>query len=84
MDEGEHYRLMDELRVNARFPEGEISTIDGLRMDFDDGFGLVRPSNTTPLLVLRFEADNEAALARIQDQFRNLIVSTRPGITVPF
>jgi phosphomannomutase/phosphoglucomutase len=84
MDEGEHYRLMDELRANARFPEGEISTIDGLRVDFDDGFGLVRPSNTTPLLVLRFEADNEAALARIQDRFRDLIVSTRPGITVPF
>ena len=84
MEEGEHYKLMDELSENARFPDGEISRIDGLRVDFDDGFGLVRPSNTTPLLVLRFEADNEVALERIQDQFRNLILSTRPGITLPF
>lgn len=84
MDEGEHYRLMDELRENANFPTGEISKIDGLRVDFEDGFGLVRPSNTTPLLVLRFEADDEAALSRIQDQFRELILNTRPGIRVPF
>jgi len=84
MEEGEHYRLMEELRDNARFPDGEVSKIDGLRVDFADGFGLVRPSNTTPLLVLRFEADNETALKRIQDQFRSLIDSTRPGIAVPF
>ncbi len=84
MEEGEHYRLMDELRANAQFPTGKISKIDGLRVDFEDGFGLVRPSNTTPLLVLRFEADNEAALSRIKDQFRELILTTRPETPLPF
>lgn len=84
MEEGEHYRLMDELRANAQFPTGKVSKIDGLRVDFEDGFGLVRPSNTTPLLVLRFEADNEAALSRIKDQFRELILTTRPETPLPF
>ncbi len=84
MEEGEHYRLMEELRANAQFPTGKVSKIDGLRVDFEDGFGLVRPSNTTPLLVLRFEADNEAALSRIKDQFRELILTTRPETPLPF
>ncbi|MDH3636882.1 MAG: phosphomannomutase/phosphoglucomutase [Gammaproteobacteria bacterium] len=84
MDEGEHFALMHELIDRARFPGGDISTIDGLRVDFDDGFGLVRPSNTTPLLVLRFEADTQASLERIQDQFRRLITDARPNLCVPF
>lgn len=84
MEEGEHFRYMDELIDNAEFADGEINTIDGLRVDFPDGFGLVRPSNTTPVLVLRFEADNDIALDRIQQQFRDLLLQTRPGITIPF
>ena len=83
-EEGQHFKFMDELIANARFEEGKVCNIDGLRVDFADGFGLIRPSNTTPLLVLRFEGDDDAALDRIQDQFRQLIQHTRPGIPVPF
>jgi phosphomannomutase/phosphoglucomutase len=84
MAEGEHFVFMEELAAAADFPDARVSRIDGLRVDFDDGFGLVRPSNTTPILVLRFEADSEEALARIQDRFRSLIQRTRPGVAVPF
>ncbi len=84
MQEGEHFELMEELKRNAEFSDASVSTIDGLRVDFDDGFGLVRPSNTTPILVLRFEADNEAALARIQARFRDLFKRTRPDVALPF
>jgi phosphomannomutase/phosphoglucomutase len=82
--EGEHFVAMKELADHADFSDGQVSTIDGLRVDFDDGFGLVRPSNTTPILVLRFEGDNQEALERIQEQFRALIRQTRPGIAIPF
>ncbi len=61
-----------------------MTTIDGLRVDYADGFGLVRASNTTPVLVLRFEADNAAALTRIEEDFRNLILKVRPGLVLPF
>jgi phosphomannomutase/phosphoglucomutase len=84
MDEGEHFKLVEELVKRARFPGARLSTIDGLRVDFEDGFGLIRPSNTTPVVVLRFEADNAAALERIQQQFRELIDSIRPGLSLPF
>jgi len=82
--EGEHFTVIRELVERARFPDAKLTTIDGLRADFADGFGLVRASNTTPVLVLRFEADNQAALERIQNRFRELILSVRPGITLPF
>jgi phosphomannomutase/phosphoglucomutase len=82
--EGEHFTVIKELVERARFPDAKLTTIDGLRADFADGFGLVRASNTTPVLVLRFEADNQAALERIQDRFRELILSVRPGIALPF
>ena len=82
--EGEHFTVIKELVQRARFPDAKLTTIDGLRADFSDGFGLVRASNTTPVLVLRFEADNQAALERIQNRFRELILSVRPGIALPF
>jgi len=82
--EGEHFAVIKELVQRARFPDAKVTTIDGLRADFADGFGLVRASNTTPVLVLRFEADNQAALERIQNRFRELILSVRPGIALPF
>ncbi|MDH3688446.1 MAG: phosphomannomutase/phosphoglucomutase [Gammaproteobacteria bacterium] len=84
MIEGEHFVLMEELASNASFDDAQVSTIDGLRVEFDDGFGLVRASNTTPILVLRFEGDDEAALTRIQNRFRDLFESTRPGLALPF
>ncbi len=84
MVEGEHHKLMDELVANAEFPDAKVSKIDGLRVDFDNGFGLVRASNTTPKLVFRFEASNETQLEAIMLRFRNLINDTRPGLDLPF
>ena len=81
---GEHYTFMEELVQNADFPHQTVSTFDGLRVDFDNGFGLIRPSNTTPVLVLRFEGETQANLESIQNQFRELILSTRPNIQLPF
>lgn len=85
MAEGEPFTLVDELKRDAHF-EGmqELITIDGLRVEYADGFGLARPSNTTPVVVLRFEADDEAALERIKDDFRRAIRTARPEISLPF
>ncbi len=84
MAEGEHFVLMQELADNADFPDGRVSKIDGLRVDFEDGFGLIRASNTTPILVLRFEGDTRQSLERIQEKFRSLIERTRPDVPIPF
>ncbi|MCB1931075.1 MAG: phosphomannomutase/phosphoglucomutase [Candidatus Accumulibacter sp.] len=85
MQEGEPVALIEELRHNARFAGArEIITIDGLRVEYADGFGLARPSNTTPVVVLRFEADDGAALARIQADFRRVFNAARPGLALPF
>ena len=59
-------------------------TIDGLRVEYADGFGLARSSNTTPVIVLRFEADNEPALKRIQEDFRRVILEAKPDAALPF
>jgi phosphomannomutase/phosphoglucomutase len=82
--EGEHYAAIEELVQRANFPDARVTTIDGLRADFPDGFGLVRASNTTPVLVFRFEGDDKDALERIQKRFRELMFSVRPGIVLPF
>jgi phosphomannomutase/phosphoglucomutase len=82
--EGEHYAFMQKLLERASFPDARVTTLDGLRVDFDDGFGLVRASNTTPVLVFRFEGDNDAAIARIQQRFRTLLKETGAHLTLPF
>lgn len=82
--EGENFAFIEKLRAVADFPDATLTQIDGLRVDFADGFGLVRASNTTPALVIRFEADTEAALARIQNQFRSLMRQVEPGLALPF
>lgn len=82
--EGAPQRFMDGFLANAQFADAEVTTIDGLRADFSDGWGLVRASNTTPCLVVRFEADDQEALMRIQDQFRQAMLATDPGLTLPF
>ena len=83
--EGENYALIDKLKQTARFDRArEIITIDGLRVEYADGFGLARSSNTTPAVVLRFEADDAKALARIQDDFRRVLQAELPGIALPF
>ncbi|UCV12392.1 phosphomannomutase/phosphoglucomutase [Dechloromonas denitrificans] len=85
MAEGEPFVLIDKLKAEGKF-EGaeEIITIDGVRVEYQDGFGLARPSNTTPVVVLRFEADNDVALERIQAGFRNALKAVWPGIELPF
>ncbi|MFM1881510.1 MAG: hypothetical protein RLZZ344_1744, partial [Pseudomonadota bacterium] len=83
--EGENYRLVDLLKEKAEFPSArEKILIDGIRVEYDDGFGLARPSNTTPVVVLRFEADNTEALARIQAEFRAVLMRLAPELGLPF
>ncbi len=85
MAEGESFRLVELLKSHGQFTGAtERITIDGLRVEYADGFGLARPSNTTPVVVLRFEAENEAALKRIQSDFRRALQAVWPGISVPF
>jgi phosphomannomutase/phosphoglucomutase len=61
-----------------------VITIDGVRVEYPDGFGLARPSNTTPVVVLRFEADSAAALSRIQADFRRAILAVKPDAVLPY
>ncbi|HQU80063.1 MAG TPA: phosphomannomutase/phosphoglucomutase [Azonexus sp.] len=85
MAEGEPFTLIDKLKAEGKFDGAEeIITIDGVRVEYADGFGLARPSNTTPVVVLRFEADDDAALERIQAGFRQAITAVWPGIKLPF
>ena len=81
--EGEHHDVVARLREVAKFPgASEVITIDGLRAEFKDGFGLVRASNTTPVLVLRFEGHTAAALTRIQAQFMAALRAVKPDAQV--
>jgi len=83
--EGEHHALVAKLGESAQFPGAtDVIRIDGLRVEYPDGFGLARGSNTTPVVVLRFEADNKAALERIQAEFRRVLIDAKPGIALPF
>ena len=85
LKEGENYALIEQLQKTAKFDNPrEVITIDGLRVEYADGFGLARSSNTTPVIVLRFEADNEAALARIQADFRRVISAAKPDVNLPY
>src|SRR5512137_281384 len=85
LKEGENYALIARLQKEARFTDAkDIITIDGLRVEYADGFGLMRPSNTTPVIVLRFEADDAAALQRIQDDFRRVLLGAAPDLSLPF
>jgi phosphomannomutase / phosphoglucomutase len=84
MVEGEHYAYVERFRAQAHFDGAKVVTIDGLRADWPDGWGLVRCSNTTPSLVLRFDADDEAALKRIQQLFRAQMLAVDPGLKLPF
>ena len=85
LKEGENYGLIDELQKTAKFTDArDIVTVDGLRVEYADGFGLARSSNTTPVIVLRFEADDEPALKRIQDDFRRVILGAKPDAVLPF
>jgi phosphomannomutase / phosphoglucomutase len=82
--EGENFTFIEKLFATAKFTGGKITDIDGLRLDFEDGWGLVRASNTTPSLVIRFEADTKVAMENIQAQFRQLMRDVKPDIKLPF
>lgn len=83
--EGENFTLVEKLKKQAKFDDAErIIDIDGVRVEWKDGFALARPSNTTPVVVLRFEADSKEGLARIQDQFRKEIQKVAPDAEIPF
>jgi phosphomannomutase/phosphoglucomutase len=84
LPEGEEQRLMDELMSHADFPDANVIMIDGIRADFEDGWGLVRASNTTPSLILRFEGKDREALNRIQDRFREVLQEVDPHLSLPF
>ncbi len=81
--EGEPHTLVDQLVKTATFaPPAQVSTIDGVRVDWPDGFGLIRASNTTPVLVMRFEGQTQAALERIQTEMLALLRSVKPDATL--
>ncbi|SAL00682.1 phosphoglucomutase [Caballeronia calidae] len=85
LEEGENFALIAKLQQNAKFTGADdVLTIDGLRVEYPDGFGLARSSNTTPVVVMRFEADNDAALKRIQEDFRRVILAEKPDAKLPF
>lgn len=85
MREGEPHALIERLQAEGHFPLAQnIITIDGVRAEYADGFGLARASNTTPVIVLRFEGDSQAALLRIQAEFREALHRLEPGRLLPF
>ncbi|MGB9107925.1 MAG: phosphomannomutase/phosphoglucomutase [Telluria sp.] len=85
LQEGENFALIDKLRTDAKFPGADrVVDIDGLRVEYPDGFGLARGSNTTPVVVLRFEGETPEALDRIQKAFARVILAAKPDAQLPF
>jgi phosphomannomutase/phosphoglucomutase len=89
LEEGEPHRLVQKLQQQIEtaspFPRAErVLTIDGVRVEYADGFGLARASNTTPVIVIRFEADNHAALERIKRDFRAVLQPLKPNAPLPY
>jgi len=83
--EGEPHALVEKLQATKPFPGAQrVLTIDGVRVEYSDGFGLARASNTTPVVVIRFEADNDAALERIKQQFRVALQPLKPDAPLPY
>ncbi len=82
--EGRQYGFIDDFLANARFDGARLTTIDGLRADWPDGWGLVRASNTTPTLVLRFDAKDSDSLSRIQSIFREQLLAVDAKLSLPF
>ena len=82
--EGRQEQLVDSLLAGDYFPDGKKTTIDGLRVDYPDGWGLARASNTEPCLVVRFEGADDAALERITEAFRQVLLSIDSSLELPF
>ena len=85
LSEGESFPLIAKLQSEAKFPGSDRTiTIDGLRVEYPDGFGLARSSNTTPVIVMRFEAESQQALQRIQAEFKRVITAAKPDAVMPY
>ncbi|EDP46002.1 phosphomannomutase/phosphoglucomutase [Rickettsiella grylli] len=82
--EHKKFSFMQDFQIHVNFPDATLIKIDGIRAEFRDGWGLVRASNTSPYLILRFEADNVMALTRIQDLFRSALLARNPELKLPF
>ena len=82
--DGAHYAFMEKFKQASNFPGANIFTIDGMRVNYPDGWGLIRPSNTTPCLVLRFEANTEDKLAEIQNSFKQELLKLDSSLELPF
>ena len=80
VDDSLKFDLMQQISRLAVFPKARINRMDGLRADFPDGWGLIRASNTTPALLLRFEASSRQALQAIQQSFRDLLHQVDPQL----
>ncbi|MFK7957243.1 MAG: phosphomannomutase/phosphoglucomutase [Lysobacterales bacterium] len=84
MPEGEHYEFMEVFQAQASFEGARMTTIDGIRADYDDGWGLVRCSNTTPCLVMRFDSQTQEGLEKVQSRFKEQLLSVKPDLELPF
>ncbi len=84
MTEGANHAFIRKFQDQANFPDARVNTIDGIRADFEDGWGLCRASNTTPILVVRFDAESEEALQVIQEAFRMQMLAIEPDLELPF
>lgn len=83
-NEGEHYKFMEKFIAQSNFENAETVTIDGIRVNYAEGWGLIRPSNTTPCLVLRFEANDKDTLDDIQNTFKKQLLAVDSSLTLPF
>ncbi|MFK7891383.1 MAG: phosphomannomutase/phosphoglucomutase [Granulosicoccus sp.] len=83
-EDGAQHTFIERFVANTTFDGATLTTIDGVRADYEDGWGLVRASNTTPSLVIRFEADTNEAMARIQGTFREAMKNTDSTVSIPF
>ena len=85
LTEGQPHALIEKLQQARAFPGAKrVLTIDGVRAEYEDGFGLARASNTTPVIVLRFEGTTKEALKRIQEEFRKALQPLKPDVPLPF
>ncbi|OUS27309.1 hypothetical protein A9Q99_14950 [Gammaproteobacteria bacterium 45_16_T64] len=82
--ESEKFDIVRRMQEGSNFPNGNIVTLDGLRVDFSDSWGLLRASNTTPNLIARFEADSAESLANIQALFKEQLLQVQPNLALPF
>ena len=83
-EDGAQHTFMKKFADVVNLPNANITTIDGIRADYKNGWGLVRASNTTPSLVIRFEADDESIIEEIKKDFREQMINTDPDIQLPF